>query len=256
MTHLLPGQDLAQILATVCGVADPLALYGVIVALFAAGLVGGFAHCGPMCGPFVLMQVGASDSAMLGIRRLATGLLPAYHLGRIITYMGLGMVGGSIGAAFIEKSAFHGTLALLLGVAAFAFALQALNGARILPAFASTGFGNGLGGLIARVARPLLIVDARLPGAVRHLLLGLVLGFLPCGFLYAGLTAAAATGSSLGGVLAMAAFGLGTVPALAMVGMVGAGAREHWRRVARLALPAIFLLNAVTLGGIALRLAV
>ena len=42
--------------------------------------------------------------------------------------------------------------------------------------------------------------------------LGVVLGFLPCGFLYAALATTAASGSPLLGALGMLAFGLGTAP--------------------------------------------
>jgi sulfite exporter TauE/SafE len=89
--------------------------------------------------------------------------------------------------------------------------------------------------------------------ALRGFPLGLVLGFLPCGFLYAALIAAAATGGALAGGLAMAGFALGTMPALVVVGVLGAGAALRWRRFAvRLAGP-VFLANALTLGGLAVR---
>ncbi len=75
-------------------------------------------------------------------------------------------------------------------------------------------------------------------------LLGVALGFLPCGFLYAAIAAAAATGRAEMGAAAMVAFGLGTVPVLAVIGVAGHAAGRHWnRRVAALA-PALMLLNA------------
>ncbi|HZX85481.1 MAG TPA: sulfite exporter TauE/SafE family protein, partial [Reyranella sp.] len=51
--------------------------------------------------------------------------------------------------------------------------------------------------------------------------LGVVLGFLPCGLLYGALAAAGGTGSPTDGALAMAAFALGTMPALIATGWGG-----------------------------------
>jgi uncharacterized protein len=82
-----------------------------------------------------------------------------------------------------------------------------------------------------------------------------VLGLLPCGFLYAALLAAAASGGAIAGALAMAAFALGTIPALAVVGVAGTALLRRWRMAARSVAAGIFLLNAATLGALALRLA-
>jgi hypothetical protein len=60
--------------------------------------------------------------------------------------------------------------------------------------------------------------QARHP-AVRALIIGLLAMFLPCGWLYLFVIAAAATGSPLMGAAAMVAFWLGTVPILAAVGV-------------------------------------
>jgi sulfite exporter TauE/SafE len=56
-------------------------------------------------------------------------------------------------------------------------------------------------------------------------------GLLPCGLLYGMLTLAAATHDVSRGLLTMAAFGLGTVPALLVAGLggsiLGLAARRH-----------------------------
>jgi sulfite exporter TauE/SafE len=78
-------------------------------------------------------------------------------------------------------------------------------------------------------------------------LLGVALGFLPCGFLYAALAAAAASADPLHGAVAMLAFGLGTVPALIAVGVAGQAAAHRWQRGVSLASPAVMLVNAALL---------
>jgi sulfite exporter TauE/SafE len=247
----LHAAHLAPALAGWCGSGDPLAFAGIALGLFATALVGGFAHCAPMCGPFVLMQVAERERDGLGLRRLAAGGLPAYHLGRLTTYAALGIAAGGVGGSLIALTPFRWIATALLGLAALSFLLQALGGAaRWLP-------GLGLGAAEPWLARRLALLAAPLlrPGfGAGGYRLGLVLGLLPCGFLYSALVAAAATGGALAGGLAMGAFALGTAPALIAVGVLGAGVLQRWRGAAAALAAPIFLFNAVMLGGLALRL--
>lgn len=253
MAHHL---DFPATLAALCGSADPFALFGILLALLSVGFFGGFAHCGPMCGPFVLMQVADREAAAPMLRRLSAGLRPAYHLGRLTTYAGLGAVAGGLGGSFVALSHFRWAISALLALAAASFLFQALGAAaRFLRLPFAVALGARLGDLIARAAQTISRGASGSYDGARGFLLGVVLGFLPCGFLYAALIAAVATGNALAGGLAMLAFGLGTVPALAAVGLLGAGLAQRWRRVAAAALPPVLLLNAATLGGIALHLA-
>src|SRR5918997_758736 len=109
-------------------------------------------------------------------------------------------------------------------------------------------------GLVGRL-RPLLLAPTGWRGP---LLLGLSLSALPCGLLYGALVAAASAGSALAGALAMAAFALGTVPALVGVGLLGRFFGRRWAAAPgfRMAGAALFLLNGGVLGAVALRLVV
>jgi sulfite exporter TauE/SafE len=91
------------------------------------------------------------------------------------------------------------------------------------------------------------------PQGWRGVALGLLLSALPCGVLYGALAAAAASGSMLAGALAMAAFALGTAPAL--VGLAAAGrffGRRHGRAMGAVG-AGLFALNGVLLMGMATR---
>jgi len=225
-------------IASLCG-AIPWS-GGLMAGLFLAGLAGSTVHCVPMCGGFVLGQA-ADRMACLPAgrlcewRRATQGALLPYHLGRLTTYGALGaLAGGVLGQLPLFR--WMSPILLLLGAALFlAHAAHILTG----PDRAPIGW-----------ARALTRLAARTGGGYP---LGIVLGFLPCGFLYAALATAAASGSSLLGILGMLAFGIGTVPALAVVGIAGQSAGRHWPRAVAAAAPAMMLLNAGLLTLLALR---
>lgn len=199
---------------------------GLALSLFLAGLGGSAMHCVGMCGPFVLGQVMV-DAEHVGPggygewRRLAGAALAPYHLGRLTTYTGLGAAAGAATALFASTAAFAWISGLLL-----------IAGAALMLAQA---FGLALGAaapqavMVQRLAAPL--TSSRHPAA--RYALGVVLGFLPCGLIYGALGAAAGTGSILQGALGMAAFSLGTMPALVAVGWGGVLLRRRWQGMAR-----------------------
>ena len=84
--------------------------------------------------------------------------------------------------------------------------------------------------------------------------LGLALGLLPCGLLYAALLAASATGGPAQGAIAMLIFGLGTMPALMAVGVAGQAATRRWQRAIGPLAPILLLANAAVLGVLALQM--
>ncbi len=207
---------------------------GSVLALFLAGLLGGPAHCGAMCGGFVLGQV-ADRMATVPIgglcewRRLADGALLPYHLGRLATYAALGALLGAGSAAILPH--WMGSALLLLGALLFL-----LRGFARVPA----GWSRVVAGMAGRVGG-------------NRFLLGAVLGFLPCAFLYAALAIAASGRSATAGALGMVAFGLGTVPTLVAVGIAGQVAGRRWQgRIARWS-PALMAVNAMLLVALALR---
>jgi sulfite exporter TauE/SafE len=70
------------------------------------------------------------------------------------------------------------------------------------------------------------------PGAAAPLAFGVLNGFLPCPLVYAFAAQAAGSGGTMPGLVTMAAFGLGTFPAMLMMGGVG-GWWRHGVRQAR-----------------------
>jgi len=227
---------------------------GLYAGLLLAGAAGSVMHCAPMCGPFVLGQVSdrlarVPAALLCERRRLGSALLAPYHAGRVITYGLLGALAGTGGAALRAAPALDWLAAGLLMAAALLFLGHAVR--RLVPALAwlVPGTDRAPAGWVRLIGR----LSARLDRTTRlgGLALGLALGFLPCGFLYAALTAVAATAGPLSGALAMACFGLGTVPSLVAVGVAGAAAGGVFRRWLRIAAPSVLLLNAAVLAVLA-----
>ena len=239
-------QDLINFLASGYAQGKAIALDNgaTISALFLAGLAGSVAHCMAMCGPFVLSQVtsrlqGEPAATMTEMHRLTGAALLPYHLGRITTYSGLGGIAAVLSGGIIAVSGLKYLAAALLVFAALFFLGYAMRGLKItLPGLTATR-PTIFAGAFSRLTRPLL--DR--PTGWRGYGLGVALGFLPCGLLYGALAAAASTGDALAGIFAMAAFALGTVPALLVVGMVGHMAAARWSAVMSGVAPIILIAN-------------
>jgi sulfite exporter TauE/SafE len=106
----------------------------------------------------------------------------------------------------------------------------------------TTGFG---GSTFAMSLRTLLTTRNR----AAPLAFGVFNGFLPCPLVYAFAAEAASTFQALPGLLTMAAFGLGTFPAMLMMGGIGRMLAPAWRqRGVWLAGSCILLLGIITLG--------
>jgi sulfite exporter TauE/SafE len=198
---------------------------GLLLTVFVASVVGSL-HCVGMCGPFVVFYSGADGSA--GRRRLFSHA--AYSGGRLVTYVVLGFAAGVVGAALDLAGSLAGLqriAAIVAGVAMILWGVLALLQVRGVRVF-SHGSGNGR---IARLFRWGFSLVSDKPPVVRAAVVGLLSGFLPCGWLWAFVVTAAGTGSAVKGAAVMTAFWAGTVPALLTVGLgaqvLGGPLRRH-----------------------------
>jgi sulfite exporter TauE/SafE len=181
-------------------------MLGIVLAALAAGFLGS-PHCVGMCGGFAAAcaRPGAGRAGAGGGARLrvlgAPGGAALWHLGRLTTYALLGALGGAVGGALPGPA----WVPALVSVPLLVWFSASLGG--LVP-----GGGARIPGL-ARAGAAL----ARREGAGWRYLFGAATGLLPCGLLYAALALALSAGSAAVGALAMVAFGLGTVPALALL---------------------------------------
>jgi hypothetical protein len=217
--------------------------FGLPASLFVIGLIGSATHCSAMCGPFVFAQVAARLAAAPAsaggeFARLAGAALLPYQLGRLTTYATLGAVAGGLGGQLAAVTGVRWLAASALVLAAALFLLQAAGGwAR------GGGASSALGAWLGRQVAPLL----RDPRGSRGYALGLALGLLPCGLLYGALAAAAASGGAVAGAGSMAAFAVGTMPALVGAGWLGVFFERRWRPALRVIAPPLLVVNAATL---------
>ena len=200
-----------------------LLVWGVLV----ASLLGSV-HCAAMCGTFACMASPVRHPGHPDGREAAGGpALPpswleqsAYHVGRLISYLILGLIAGTLGARVDRAGELAGlshlaaVVAGCLMVAWAAGTIASHLGVKVPVTLAPEWARKAIGGALS-VARD----RSRTP---RAFLIGFATTLLPCGWLYTFVVVAAGTGSALLATNVMFVFWLGTLPMLAIV-VAGAG---------------------------------
>jgi hypothetical protein len=182
--------------------------------LVLAGAFLASAHCIGMCGCFAVLAGGASRTTG---QRLRAQLV--YSSGRLLTYAFIGAVCGFLGATLLAST---WGVWLSSALAYLSAALFVVIGLQILGLWDLLGgAGHRLAGWLSLGLAP-AIRQFSGEGTLRGTLLtGVLTGFLPCGLVYAFALKAAAAGDPGRGVLLMLVFGLGTLPAMISVGLLG-----------------------------------
>ncbi len=197
-------------------------------ALLLAGL-GGSLHCIGMCGPILVgFHAGFARAAARGQRVNIPLAFAAYHAGRVWTYAAMGLASGWLGHGLRQSAAWlgwqrWGGLALSLAAAATGLILLGVvpgwRARRLAHACGFSRFSAG-GWFKALLASP---------GPSARVLLGVVMGFLPCGLVYAALALASSMPSPWHAAGGMAVFGLGTLPALSLALVTAHLVPARWR---------------------------
>jgi sulfite exporter TauE/SafE len=217
-----------------------------ILPIFLLSLTGSL-HCAGMCGAFVALAVENERDTVPRWR-----LQAAYHLGRLATYLMLGAAAGVAGQALDLAGALIGSQRVA----------AALAGAMMI-GFGLLSLGRALGGgwRIGHLPLPPLLerwavagqrAAGKLAPLPRAAAIGLLTTFLPCGWLWIFVSAAAGTASWQRGVLVMAVFWVGTLPVLVTLGASFGGLS----RLLGKRLPVVTALAIVAVGIYALTLRV
>jgi len=170
-----------------------------LLAALSLGFLGSF-HCIGMCGPIAL-AIPVKRTSTLSV---VVGSL-IYNSGRIFTYAVMGLFFGSLGQGF-AMAGWQNLISVTLGIVILVFLF--------LPAFSKLPIKMGA---VYHLLEKLKSQIRKLFGihTLRSLwFIGLLNGLLPCGLVYLGIAGSIATGSAIKGSMFMAAFGLGTFPAM------------------------------------------
>lgn len=178
-----------------------------LLAILIASLLGSL-HCIGMCGGF------AAACSVHGGNALRAQI--SYNLGRLLTYISLGLFAGMLGHNLDQIGLNFGIsrlAAILLG------SLLVLSGISQLLSWSTARRIQALAAsLLGRVYQRASAAFQAQTASARAFTTGLLSTLLPCGWLYAYVAVAAASGSALGGLATMVVFWIGTVPALFIFG--------------------------------------
>jgi sulfite exporter TauE/SafE len=204
------------------------------------GLLTGF-HCVGMCGPIALVLP-------LNNRTWGTRILSAllYNIGRTVTYSAMGAVFGIIGAGF-SLAGFQRWISILMGIFMIAsIAFPKIN--HLL--YRGTGNSKFMSSIKKQLAKYFQQASYK-----SLFITGLLNGLLPCGMVYMAIAGAIAVGSVSGSIVFMALFGLGTIPMMFLLSMIGNFASIKLKHFINKAIPyvvvivgALFILRGLELG--------
>jgi uncharacterized protein len=205
------------------------------------GLLGSF-HCLGMCGPIaVALPVGKGSGWQFVTGRFL------YNGGRIITYAGLGLVAGAFGQS-LQLVGIQQLVSIVAGILIFILA--------VVPALISRPLGN-----IVFIQKFLFWVRKTFAryyqkqNLVSLLVVGMLNGLLPCGFVYIALAGAIAMKTLPLAMTYMALFGLGTLPMMLLVSLSGKLIKPQTRFFFKRAVPymacviaVMFIMRGMNLG--------
>jgi len=198
-------------------------------------------HCVGMCGP---LSIALPTQYLPTMQRVMAILL--YQLGRVVTYSTFGLIFGLAGRS-VYLAGFQQWFSIGMGILIlFLVAQYWIFRKRLQPHFL---------GRFYLVVQRMMMVTLKAKGMSPFLFFGIVNGFLPCGMVYMALAAALVTTEVHQSVLFMAAFGLGTMPAMMAVSFFkqffGPQVRSSFRRVVPLfisIMAVILILRGMNLG--------
>lgn len=214
------------------------------------GLLGGL-HCIGMCGGIVSAFTAVSKPArafpiaVVGVNMTHSiawdnvTRVFAYNAGRISSYAIAGAIVGSV-AGSIHSLA--GLASLQIAGYWLANLMLVVLGLYLMDVWRGLAHLEAFGHIIWRHIQPLMKHLLPIDHAGKAFALGGLWGWLPCGMVYSVLLTAMFTGSAVSGASVMLAFGLGTLPMMLGLGLIGSRLRV-WsqQRAVRMACGALVL---------------
>ncbi|MEY2639806.1 MAG: hypothetical protein RIR90_1288, partial [Bacteroidota bacterium] len=160
------------------------------------------------------------------------------NIGRVFTYALMGLLFGIAGRS-VYLGGFQQWFSIVLGIMVLMILIQTSVGKNYLHIRSFDKLQQAVQDFIA--AR---LQQQSIPGLF---VLGMANGLLPCGMVYLAITGALAAGSVEGGVGFMAAYGLGTLPAMFLLSYFGMMVGISTRNMIKKAMPFVVAFMAVML---------
>jgi len=183
---------------------------------FLAGLFGSF-HCLGMCGPLLLSLPFRKNSQNKSKFFVFFNALK-YHSGRILVYTFFGLILGIAGVG-LGIAGIQNYVAIIIGIVLILGVLFPVK--NYLYQFFNLIYkqlGSNLKSIITKNSKP------------SYFILGVFNGMLPCGLVYLALSGSLAAETSVEGALFMLLFGLGTLPMMLAVFLIGFSVNESLRK--------------------------
>ena len=182
------------------------------ILLITIAFLGSIGHCSGMCGGFVIAYTTSKiDPKWQKIYQAIAHYL--YNIGRVTSYTILGVIFGYLGSVVSVGMQTKGILFIFVGILMILMGLSLWGKIKFLTylesSIAETNF-------FKKTFRSLLDKQS----LSSFYFLGMLNGFIPCGFVYFFLAGAVATTSALYGGIVMFVFGLATIPVLFSLGFV------------------------------------
>lgn len=231
-----------------------MAPLGAMLAAFATGLVGSV-HCVGMCGTAATALLShsqavppgapplASAGGLASIRVVIDGVRAgaaktgpsrfssiqnslAFNLGRLSSYAIAGTILAGTTGALASQIVLNDTMPLRTSIYVIGQLFVIAIGCYI------AGFTQLLlpleraGSVVWRRVAPYTRRWSSPKNAVEAFVLGGLWGWIPCGMVYGALASAMSSGGAAAGAMVMFAFGLGTLPAMLMMGAIGPSLRR------------------------------
>jgi hypothetical protein len=194
----------------------------------------GSLHCVGMCGPLSL----ALPTSHLSRAKQFFSLL-TYQSGRVITYSLIGLLFGLAGRR-IYISGYQRWFSIGLGILVLVLAVIYYLQKNTI----HLSFFNRFYMYVQRLIGRILKTNK---GILGFLWLGMANGLLPCGLVYVAVAATLSFSELTESVSFMAFFGLGTLPAMMIVGMAGSMIKPEARQLMRSAVPVFVTLMGIVL---------
>ncbi len=225
-----------------------------IITLFLIGLANSFTHCIGMCGPIAMGQaslrlMNITPNQMNEKSRLKASLALPYYLGKALTYSLLASFISLFSNMVTDNETVKIIKLIIMSITVIIFVIMTLDSLTIKLNTALIKQS------LLKVMKPYNDLILKLvnnfnfnPIGKQGLVLGMMLGLIPCGLVYANiLTAVNLTNNFILAGLAMFAFGLGTFPGLFIVSYSGQHIMLRWRKFFKIFYITTMIINIILL---------